>query len=371
MLTTADILIFIFATILAFVVTYLAIPSIVRVANKKHLFDDPDDDRRVHTVKTPSLGGVAIFAGISLSSLLFINLSLLPEIKYIIGAMIILFFIGIKDDILMIAPLTKLLGQIAASIVLVLGDLHITNLHNFLGLYEINSYIGIPLTIFSIIIITNALNFIDGIDGLAATITIIISSTFGIFFFLVEDYAYFTLSLIIIGSLLAFIRFNVFSKSKKIFMGDTGSLILGLLVAVLVIKFNEINAEIYTEIRANSYIEAPRDSFYIRPAPVVIFGILIIPLYDMLRVMYIRILKKKSVSNPDKNHIHHICLRFGLTHKKSVALIAFVNILFIAFSFLLAEHLSFLRLLLFLFIFATLLSWIISVIVKKKEKNKE
>ncbi len=358
MIETNDILLFSGATLLAFVVTYLSIPSIIKVSNLKHLFDDPEDDRRVHTEATPTLGGLAIFAGISLSALFFIDISLLPELKYIIGATIILFFIGIKDDILIIAPLTKMAGQIIAGfVVVVFGGVQITNLHGFFGFSEIHYLVGVPLSILTIIVVTNAINFIDGIDGLAATITIIISGTFGVWFFLIEDYQYFILSLVIIGSLLAFLRFNVFSKKKKIFMGDTGSLILGFLLAVLAIHFNEKN------------LTLENSDYFILPAPSVTFGIMIVPLFDMMRVMFIRVMKRKSILYPDKNHIHHICLRLGLSHHQTVLLIAFSNLLFIVFSFWASDFITIRRLLLLLFILATASSYLAAFFANKKNNE--
>ncbi len=356
LIPTNDTFLFSGAILLSFIVTCVSIPSIIRVSNLKRLFDDPEDDRRVHTVATPTLGGLAIFAGITLSALFFIDISLFPGLKYVIISMIILFFIGIKDDILMIAPLTKMAGQIIAGfIVVVFGGVQVTNLHGFFGVFEIHYLIGVPLSVLTIIVVTNAINFIDGVDGLAATITIIIASTFGIWFFLVEDYQYFILSLAIVGALLAFLRFNFFSKNKKIFMGDTGSLIIGFLLAVLAIHFNEKNLSLVNK------------DYHILPAPSVTFGIMIIPLFDMLRVMFVRIMKRKSILYPDNNHIHHLCLRLGLSHHQTVLLIAVINLLFIAFTFWASEFFTIRRLLLLLFILATASSYLVAFLANRKK----
>jgi len=358
LIPTNDILLFSGALLLSFIVTCVSIPSIIRVSNLKHLFDDPEDDRRVHTVATPTLGGLAIFAGITLSALFFIDISLFPGLKFVIISMIILFFIGIKDDILMIAPLTKMAGQILAGfVVVVFGGVQITNLHGFFGIFEIHYLIGIPISVLTIIVVTNAINFIDGVDGLAATITIIIAATFGVWFFLVKDYQYFILSLAIVGALLAFLRFNFFSKNKKIFMGDTGSLILGFLLAVLAIHFNEKNLDLINE------------DYHILPAPSVTFGIMIIPLFDMLRVMFVRVMQRKSVLYPDKNHIHHIFLRLGFSHHQTVLVIALINLFFIAFSFWVADFITIRRLLLLLLIMATASSFL-AAYFSNKTNNK-
>lgn len=346
------------SAIFAFAVTYMAIPSIIRVAHLKHLIDDPEDDRRVHTEKTPNLGGLAIFAGISLATLFFVDVKIMPELPFVIGSMLILFFIGIKDDILMIAPLTKLVGQIVAGgIVVVFGGVQLTDLHGFFGINHIHPGFGIPLTIFTIITITNALNFIDGIDGLASSISIIISLSFGVWFFLVGDFQYGLFSVIIIGALLAFTRFNVFSKTQKIFMGDTGSLILGFVLAVLVVHFNEKNLELQGH------------DYFVLPSPSVSFGVMIIPLFDMLRVMFIRVLRRRPVMYPDKNHIHHICLRLGLSHRQAVVAISLVNIFFVIFSFWAADFLTIRRLLLIQLIIAAVSSYITSVLLERKERR--
>jgi UDP-N-acetylmuramyl pentapeptide phosphotransferase/UDP-N-acetylglucosamine-1-phosphate transferase len=166
------------------------------------------------------------------------------------------------------------------------------------------------------VVLTNAFNLIDGIDGLASTIGIVVSLTFGIWFMLTGSINYAILSAALLGSLISFFGFNVFGKSNKIFMGDTGSLILGLIMSILVIKFNEANITYH-------------GTYAIKSAPAVSFGILIVPLFDTLRVFLLRIFKGQSPFHPDKNHLHHRILKLGFSHIESTALIAMVNILFI------------------------------------------
>ena len=353
------ILLFSLIFIISFIVTFVAIPSIIKVANIKNLFDDPEDNRKIHTTKVPTLGGIAIFAGITIALLFFIDINTFPALKYLIISLIILFFIGIKDDILMIAPYTKMLGQIVASFVIVFfGEIQITNLHGFFQIFEISQFVGIPLSIFTVIVIINAINFIDGIDGLSASICIIISLTFGTWFYLVGEHDYVLISLAIIGSLIAFLRYNFSNSStKKIFMGDTGSLIMGLLISVLVIAFNEKN------------IGLEDNPYFILPAPSVSFGILIVPLFDMLRVMFIRILKRKHILYPDKNHIHHAFLELGFSHKQIVAIIILVNIGFIILSFWLSTFVTIRRLLLIQLLLISFFTYIPSIVLKRKLKK--
>ncbi len=325
----------------------------------KNLFDEPDE-RRVHKVSVPTLGGVAIFAGLTISMLLFIDFKDFPSLNYILVAIIILFFIGIKDDILLIAPWTKMFLQIlAASIIVILGDSEITNLHGFFGINEIPQFGSIPLSIFTIIVIINAFNFIDGIDGFSGTIGIIIVSTFGIWFFLIGDYSYTFICTALVGTLLAFLRYNVLSSEKKIFMGDTGTLILGLMISVLVIEFNEKNIEL-----------SKFSPYFVLPSPAVSFGILIVPLFDLMRIMFIRTIIRKPLFQADKRHLHHVFLELGYSHFKTVLIIATANIFFIILVFWLSKFVTIRRLLLIELILGTILAYIPKIMLGLKTKNK-
>ncbi len=345
----------IIAIVASFAMTYISIPSIVRVANIKHLFDEPGK-RASHSNKVPTLGGLAIFAGFSVSSLIFVNL---PELKYIIAGIIILFFVGIKDDILVIAPLTKLLGQIfSATVIIMFTDIEITNIHGLFGINDIPRYIGIPLTVFTIIVITNGFNLIDGIDGLSASIGSLVTGTLGYWFYRTGHIELTIISLSLIGALLAFLRFNLYSYQRKIFMGDTGSLIIGLIISILIIKFNQINTEHNFELS-------------IWGAPAVSFGILILPLFDTLRVMFIRLCTGKGMFRPDKNHIHHKLLDLGLTHKKATFILIITNVIFIILAFCLNQILRTRTLLLVLFLLAMIIFYIPTFLKRKKEKEFE
>lgn len=302
--------------LLSFVVVYFSIPSIVTVSHLKGLFDRPGH-RKCHSHDIPNLGGVSIFAGIVMATALFINSANSNELLLLIAGMTVLFFIGLKDDILVIDPNKKLWGEIIAVLIIVLlGDVRFTNLHGFMGIYHVNEYVGIALSVFAMIVIVNSFNLIDGIDGLASGIGIIISLSFGVWFYLVGYADYAILSAALAGSLIAFFRFNVFGSANKIFMGDTGSLIVGFVIGLLVIRFNEINAVYHGAYSFDS-------------APAVSFGVLIIPLFDTMRVFVIRVLKGRSPFKADKNHLHHRLLMLGFTHLQTTAIIVFANFLFI------------------------------------------
>ncbi len=309
-----------FSLALAFIVVFISIPAIVNVAHLKKLYDIPGR-RKSHTSATPNLGGIALFAGFTISAGIFIDITQSKEFLQLLIALIILFFVGIKDDILVIAPAKKLYGEVLATIVLVImGDVRFSSLHGFLGIYNIDYIWSIALSCFVVIVIINSFNLIDGIDGLASGIGMLVALTFGIWFYLVGQINYAILCAGLFGSLASFFGYNVFGKSNKIFMGDTGSLIIGLLMSLVVIKFNEINIT-YT------------GSFAINSAPAVSFGVLMLPLFDTMRVFIIRISKGQSPFHSDKNHLHHKMLQLGLSHLNSTFVLLGLNLLFITIAF--------------------------------------
>lgn len=307
--------------LLAFFICYTSIPSIVRVANAKALYDEPGK-RKLHKKSVPTLGGIAIFSAILISTGVLTKFKVNPEFQYLTVGAIVMFFVGLKDDILVIAPLKKLLGQLfAIAIIIVLSNLRFTSLHGFLGINDLLYWHSIVLSAFVFIVIINGFNLIDGIDGLASGIGIIASMAFGAFFYINAEYEYAILAAALSGALIAFFWFNVFGDEYKIFMGDTGSLLVGLFIAVMAVRFNEMN------IVPNKY------NLYIHAAPAVSFGILIVPLFDTMRVFLIRALKGHSPFRADKNHVHHKLLGLGLSHIKATMYILIVNILFIAMVF--------------------------------------
>jgi len=354
MLNTIPIYILISSAFIAsLVITLVSIPSIIKVSRLKNLFDEPDE-RTVHVHKTPTLGGLAVFSGFSISTLFFCDIFIIPELKYVIAGIIVLFFIGIKDDILVIAPITKLAGQVFAGLIIILfSDLQLTNLHGFFGIYDIPPYIGIPLTIFTFLVIINGFNLIDGIDGLSAGIGIVSAGSLGVWFYLTGEYQYTIIAGSIIGALIGFLRFNLFSDKNKIFMGDTGSLILGLIISVLIIRFNEMNI--------NHNFDYAKYG-----APAISIAILTVPLFDTLRVMFIRFFQKKPLFKPDKQHIHHMFIQLGLSHKQAVVIIVFINFLFIIAAMYLHNKMGIRRLIL-LFLLSAMIIFYIPVLLKKKK----
>jgi len=339
---------------LSFLITFISIPTIVEVAKAKNLVAEPNG-RTSHIQNTPTLGGIAIFAGILITALILSDVRLYPSVQYIAPGVIILFFIGLKDDILSISWQKKLLGQIAASlIIIILGDIRFTSLHGCFGIYEINYFFSVFISLFVIIAIINCFNLIDGIDGLCAGIAIMASVVFGVWFFLTKNYEFTLLNSTIVGSLVAYFYFNVFGKKNKMFMGDTGSLIIGFLMAILVIEFNEHN------IGLNSI-------YAIKSAPAVSIGILFVPLFDTLRVFVIRIYRNSSPFKADRGHIHHKLLELGKTHFQATLILLSINILFIILVFHF-QGIGILKLTLAILLLGIILSYIPVFLIKRQKK---
>jgi UDP-N-acetylmuramyl pentapeptide phosphotransferase/UDP-N-acetylglucosamine-1-phosphate transferase len=278
---------------LAFLITFFSIPVIIQVAKEKKLFDEPDE-RKVHKVVIPTLGGLGIFAGFIISSLLGVPSTVPPVFQYFIAAALVIFFLGIKDDILILSASKKFIGQIvAAGIIIKFGGIQISDMHGFLGMHAIPHTASILLTLFTIIVVTNSFNLIDGVDGLAGSLGLLTSLVFGTYFLLTSQLMYAVMAFSLAGSLVAFLIYN-FSPAK-IFMGDTGSLLIGLLNAIFVIKFIAVAGD-------------PSLGLPLESAPAIGFAILIVPLFDTLRVVTIRIVSRRSPFSPDRNHIHHFLL---------------------------------------------------------------
>jgi len=335
--------------ITAFTLTYFAIPSVINVAKVKRLFDDPNE-RSSHTVSIPSLGGIAIFAGVIFSVIFWTPFTVFGNLQYILCSLVLIFLIGAKDDIVPMSPGRKFMGQILAALIMVYkADVQIDNFYGLFGFYELADWFSIPFTIVVIVFIINAFNLIDGINGLAGTIGAIIAATFGIWFFLVDRIEIALICFSMLGAIIAFLKYNY--TPAKIFMGDTGSLLIGLVSSMLAIKFMEING-------------AVENNFTFNSVPAVTIGILIIPLYDTLRVFTTRIIKGRSPFYPDKTHIHHLLLEIGCSHLQGTGILAVVNILFILMVYFL-QDIGTLPLMILVLGLATILSAILYFSAKK------
>jgi len=272
------------------------------------------------------MGGIAIFIGFFISSLIWIDIQGWAGIKFILVALFVIFFIGVRDDLVPLRAIVKLMAQImSASLVIFLFDLRIQSFYGIFGVTEINEPLSIMLTYFTIIVITNSFNLIDGLDGLAGTIAIVALLAFGVWFFLTGNYIFSILTFSMLGAIFAFLIFNW--EPSEIFMGDTGALVIGMMLAILTIHFINLNYWL------------PESSPYRFKASVGTAAcFIIIPLIDTLRIVILRLSKRQSPFAPDKSHIHHAIMRLGMTHGQTTLILGGVNLLFIGFALLLRNY---------------------------------
>ena len=298
----------------SFIITFLAIPVILVIAEQKKLFDVPDE-RKLHAQAVASLGGVGIFSGFLLAVLLSVQVSANPEFQYFCASALVIFFLGLKDDLIVISASKKFIGQlIAAAIVIHLGGIRIDGMHGFLGVNELPLIFSYALSYLTIILVINSFNLIDGIDGLAASLGIMTMLVFGTYFFMNGNQAYALLAFAMGGSLVAFLIFN--HHPAKIFMGDSGSLMIGLIASILVIKFISVASDPFVAVPVSSTVAVG-------------VSVLFLPLVDTLRVFAIRIYNGRSPFTPDRNHIHHLLLGWGLNHAAVTLICLGVNIAFL------------------------------------------
>lgn len=308
------------AFLLAFFIAFRTFPIILYVAQEKHLMDEPDS-RSVHSHRTPTLGGIGIFLGLIVVLTIvggFLNANVL---LLVMGSLTILLFLGLKDDLTVLSAGKKFSGQLFAAILLIVFT--DTRIIGFSSIFDIDTLpygVSVGFTVFVYVLIINAYNLIDGVDGLAGTIALCASGTFVYLFINANDLSLATIAIALCGTLVAFLRHN-FSNKHKIFMGDTGSMIVGFLLAFFTISF--INKA-----------QMDATSSYYSAAPALAFALLFYPLLDTLRVFFVRIvIYKTSPFKPDRNHIHHRFIRCGYSHLMTTLLICGINGIIVGIAF--------------------------------------
>ena len=298
---------------LIFVLSLVLIPKIRSVALKLNLSDVPSH-RSSHSIPVPTSGGVIFYI---CYILVLIGLQSFDDNNVALSLLVsisIVFFIGFFDDIKSLSPKVKFLGQIiAVAILMNQPDFRILSLNGFMGVCEIPMSVSIPGSMFFLLGLINGFNLIDGIDGLAGITGIIVASFYSFILFKSGYFFYLSLSVATIATLSAFLRFNL-SDRKKIFMGDTGSLVIGLVLGLLTLKLMSIGDKAYISLYFND-----------GNLPFFLIGVLFVPLLDTLRVMLLRFTRGVSMFKSDRNHIHHILIDFGLSHRKAAFFIGFVN----------------------------------------------
>jgi UDP-GlcNAc:undecaprenyl-phosphate GlcNAc-1-phosphate transferase len=332
-----------FGFLTSLLICFFAIPSIIRIAELKNLMDQPGV-RKTHQNMIPTLGGVAIFAGLIFSLSFWVQDSAFGEMKYFIAGLIIIFFMGIKDDLYDLVHYKKMLTQILVALMLVhYGDVRLTSLYRIFGVQDIPLWSSYLITVFTIVVIVNAFNLIDGVDALAGSVASVICLFFGFWFSLVGYQAMSLMAFSLLGALFGFLYYN--RTPAKIFMGDTGSLLIGLVISVLTIKFIEFN-----KVNGGPY--------QITAVPVVAIAILIVPLFDLARVFFIRIKNGKSPLSGDRNHLHHRLLDLGFKPMQVSGLLSLITAFYIASAVFFCRLQAELLLLILMSATALLIFWV-------------
>jgi len=283
--------------VMAFVLTLIFIPPVIFMVKRFKLFDRPNA-RKEHIVPTPTFGGISIFAGMMVSLLFWFKFYNHPSIITFFLSMILLFGVGIMDDLKDLAARYKLVIEAGVATLLAISGIRITSFGGLFGINELHITAQYIITVVTIVGITNAFNLIDGIDGLAGGLGFMSLVTLGIFLTISKDLNYAMIAFALAGALLGFLYFNF--NPARIFMGDTGSLMLGFVIAVLCVQLMKINSIHPTPVVPNIYVFT--------------LGIVMIPVFDTLRVFGTRIWKGRSPFSADKTHIHHLITNKGFTH---------------------------------------------------------
>jgi len=312
----------------SFVATYILIPKILWVAYSNRLVL-PANERSSHKGTIASFGGVAFF----IIFLILLSLIQLVDLdkkssSLVVMSLTILFTVGLKDDLSPSSPRVKIIGELLAiSLILFIPDIQIQSAFGFLNIFELHNVLTVPISIFIVLGCINAYNLIDGIDGLAGIIGIIIFCTYGLIFYFSNQYYYFYISLCSVAMLLAFLRYNLSPGNKKIFMGDTGSLIIGFLIGLLSLRFLACNplSELNTGLKSEN-------------VPILALAIFFIPTFDTTRIIITRLVKGHSPFKADRDHSHHILIDLGLTHCRASLVLGSLNLFVIITFFLLCRY---------------------------------
>lgn len=316
-----DLMLIVPAVLTAYVISYISMPAIIRVAELKKFIDSPDGNRKLHKRLVPTMGGVGIFAAFMISYSVWGQVVALGSFPFFIAALLILFLMGVRDDIVELTPFMKFSIQFIASVILVVGGgISLGSFSGLFGIGDLSLAGGSVASVVILIAIINAYNLIDGIDGLAGGVGVIASSILGIWFWGAGFLSLAILSFSLSGALVGFLAFNMYPA--RIFMGDTGAMSVGFILGYLSLEFLILNHGLMAQ------------PWYIPNGEILAISILIIPIIDTIRVIVIRLKNGKSPFTADRNHIHHKILNLGISHLHSAFILWLINIFMIGVAYL-------------------------------------
>ncbi len=315
---------------LSFVVSFLFVafgmPSLIRLAFQKNLLDDPAEERKIHHRSVPRLGGVLVFLGTMITTVSMITPEEEVAVSFlrIAAASTILFFVGLKDDLTNLAPLKKLAAQVLVGLILIVsGGFAIHDFGGLFGLFNLSNWVAISFSLFVFIVVVNAVNLIDGIDTLAGGYGLLAAGVGAMWFHATGQPHFFIMCMAMGGSLTGFLIFNI--SPARIFIGDSGSLVLGMVVYIIATSIMSTPADMVPELWAQ------------RSLPVLAMTTLSYPLVDTLRIFSLRTLAGRSPFSPDRNHIHHRILQLGFTHLQTAFILHTYTAAMVALGFLIPE----------------------------------
>ncbi len=303
---------------ISFAATAAIHPSLVRFALEKNLVDNPNI-RKLQMRPIPVLGGLGVFFGVMLAVVCSCFLTDCSPLFVLFGCMLLMMYVGAIDDMLDLSPLIRLIAQIAAVLILVYVDgLSIDNFHGALGVGSLPAWVSVPLTVFSVVGIINALNLIDGVDGLFGLFTISVCAIFAPMFLYGGDTPLFVLSVAIVGAMIPFLLHNAFGRTSKMFVGDSGTLLVGVALAAFVMKV--ICTPAYSDmLGAHNVGVIP-----------LMLATLAVPVFDTVRVMIARIIRGGSPFVGDKTHLHHLFIWLGVSHLGTTLIVVALNLSVVA-----------------------------------------
>lgn len=314
------------------VMMYYSVTNILNISYKKKLFDQPDP-RRIHKIPTPRLGGIVFPPIICFSTVFTLSLfnpSAPSDLAMSVsGALILIcplsfvYLVGITDDLVGVRPHIKFAAQIMTAMLVVYAGLWIDDLHGLFGIHALHAAVGMPLTVLFIATVINALNLIDGLDGLAAGLCMIAAAFYGVWFYIDEKFLFSSMSFATLGCLVPFIYTNVHGlgpRRRKLFMGDTGSQTIGLVLSMMAVML----------LRGDWYADG---STVFVPA----LSPLLIPVFDMIHVVVFRLKKGSRPFMPDKTHLHHRLLGRGFNQRQTLVLVLCLAAGYVAGNMLLAR----------------------------------
>ena len=369
----ANLYIIISAFVSAVILGRIIIPNILIISLRKRLFDVPDE-RKVHKRPIPRLGGVTFFPVILFSLCVFTAVRLMTghgpaetsttdlvcEFLFLTGGLTLLYIVGIADDLIGVRYRTKFLVQIISAAMFPLSGLYINNFYGLFGIYLIPAEVGIPLTMLLVVFITNAINLIDGIDGLASGLSMVALLVFGVLFVHFRMWSYAMLAFVTVGVIIPFFSYNVFGGAdlgRKIFMGDTGSLTLGYILSFFVIKY---------------CMYEPDMLLTMKTSPVLVsFSVLMVPCLDVIRVVLRRVRNKRALFMPDKTHIHHKFLAMGFSPRRALVTIQLMSACFCAFTIVAILYMNNTLVFVIDVVVWTLLNLWFDHVINRKMKNEE